>query len=44
VSSCLLKRNLAGPDIGCADEDLDIGAGAHAIEVDERVDRVPQKD
>ena len=36
-------RNLAGPDIGRADEDLDIGAGAHAIKVDERVDRVPQR-
>jgi hypothetical protein len=36
-------RNLAGPDIGRADEDLDIGAGAHAIKVDERVNRVPQR-
>ena len=44
MSSCLPEdRNLAGPDIGRADEDLDIGAGAHAIEVDERVDRVPQR-
>ena len=37
----LENRDLAGLDIGRADEDLDIRAGAHAIEVDERVDRVP---
>ena len=40
---CLEDRHLAGPDIGRADEDLDIRAGAHPIEVDERVDRVPQR-
>ena len=40
---CLEDLNLPTPDIGRADEDLDISAGAHAIEVDERLDRVTQR-
>jgi hypothetical protein len=39
---CLEDREVAGPDNGRADENLQICAGAHTIEIDERPDRVPQ--
>ena len=44
MSSCVLKiATLPIATSGRADEDLDIRAGAHAIEVDERVYRFPQR-
>ena len=40
---CPEDRNLAGPHVGRADEDLGIPARPHAIEVDQRLDRIPQR-
>jgi hypothetical protein len=44
VSSCLVKiATFSGPHIGRADENLDVRACPHAIEVDERIERVAQR-